>query len=141
MKNTGFTLIEVMITIVIVSILTTIALPSYRDYVIRGKIPEATAGLSAKQLLLEQFYQDNRTYANAPGCTLDTSASQNFDFSCSAGSATATAFQLLAIGKNAMLGFTYTINESSLKTTATVPLGWSVPSPNRCWVTRKGGVC
>jgi len=141
MKQSGFTLIEVMITVVIVGILTTIALPSYRDYVIRGKIPEATSDLSAKQLLLEQYFQDNRTYAGAPVCTADATSSQNFDFSCPGDSVTVDAFQLKAVGKGAMQGFTFTLNQSGMKTTDAVPLGWAFPSPNRCWVTRKGGVC
>jgi len=42
---------------------------------------------------------------------------------------------------NGMLGFTFTINQSNLKTTGAAPLGWALPSPNRCWITRKGGVC
>jgi len=35
----GFTLVELMITIAIIGILSAIALPSYNDYVRRGKFP------------------------------------------------------------------------------------------------------
>ena len=38
----GFTLIEVMIVVAIVAILSAVALPSYNDYVTRGRIPDAT---------------------------------------------------------------------------------------------------
>ena len=39
-KNKGFTLIELMITISIVAILTSIALPAYQDYMIRSRVVE-----------------------------------------------------------------------------------------------------
>ncbi|WP_272885347.1 type IV pilin protein [Calidifontimicrobium sp. SYSU G02091] len=135
----GFTLIEVMITVAIVAILAAVALPSYRDYVIRGRIPEATSQLGALQVRLEQFFQDNRTYAGAPACAVDTTTSRVFDFQCTA--ADASGYTLRAQGKGAMAGFTFTVNQAGQKTTASVPDGWSTPSPNNCWVTRRGGVC
>lgn len=57
----GFTLIEVMIAVAVVAILAAPALPSYRDYVTRGNIPEATSRLLTKQVQMEQWFQDNRT--------------------------------------------------------------------------------
>ena len=93
----GFTLIEVMITVAIVAILSMVALPSYREYVIRGNIPEATSRLATKQVQMEQFFQDNRTYVGGTGCTADTASSKYFDFSCSA--VTATTFTITAAGK------------------------------------------
>jgi type IV pilus assembly protein PilE len=135
----GFTLIEVLITIVIASILSAVAIPSYRAYVIRGNIPEATSRLATKQVQMEQFFQDNRTYVGGTGCTADSASSKYFDFSCSGVSA--TGFTLTATGKGSMAGFSYTINQTGAKTTAGLPSGWTTPSPNNCWVTKKGGTC
>lgn len=134
----AFTLIEVLIAMGIVAILAALAIPSYRDYVIRGKIPEATAQLASRQVDMEQFFQDNRTYASAPACT-DGGASKYFTFSCSV--ANATAFTLVATGKSSMTGFTFNINQNNVKSTVAVPAGWSQPSPNNCWVRKKGGEC
>ncbi|MCV2359500.1 general secretion pathway protein GspH [Paucibacter sp. TC2R-5] len=113
------------------------AIPAYSDYVVRGRIPDATARLATLQVQMEQFYQDNRTYVNAPGCTTDSSTSRFFDFSCA--SASATAFSLQAVGKDAMSGFTFTVNQTGSKATSSVPSGWSTSTS--CWVTKKGGIC
>lgn len=134
----GFTLVELMIVIVIVGILSAVALPSYRDYVIRSKIPEATANLAAKRVRLEQFYQDNQTYLAAPDCDNDAISSRYFTFSCSvAGSA--TGYTLQAVGKDSMAGFTFTVDQSNSKATLSAPSGWTTNAS--CWITAKGGTC
>src|SRR3984957_2381011 len=66
-RSQGFTLIELMITVAIVAILAAIAIPNYRDYVIRGQLVDATQGLAARRATMERYFQDNRTYAAAPG--------------------------------------------------------------------------
>ncbi len=48
------------------AILAAIALPNYADYVTRGKITEATTGLSDMRQRYEQFFLDTRSYLN--GC-------------------------------------------------------------------------
>ena len=141
-RQSGFTLIELLVAVVIVAILSAIAIPSYSAYVTRGNITDATSRLATKQVQMEQFFQDNRTYVGGPGCTADTTSGKYFDFSCPGGGApSATAFTLSAIGKSSMTGFTFTINQSGAKTTAAVPTGWSAATPNTCWVAKKGGVC
>lgn len=138
--DAGFTLIEVMITVAIVAILSMVALPSYREYVIRGNIPEATSRLATKQVQMEQFFQDNRTYVGGPACSSDTTSSKYFDFSCGA-TPSATVFTLTATGKGSMTGFSYTITQTGAKASAITASGWSNPSPNTCWATKKGGIC
>lgn len=134
----GFTLIELMVTVAIIAILASIALPSYTEYVTQGRIAEATAGLAAKRVRMEAFYDNNRTYASAPDCTSDTTTSKYFTFSCS-GAADATTYTLQAVGKGSMAGFTYTINQNNAKATTAAPTGWSTSAT--CWVLNKGGSC
>ena len=61
----GFSLIELLVAVAIVSILASIAIPGYRDYVRRGKLAEAYTNLASQRVKMEQFYQDTRTYNNA----------------------------------------------------------------------------
>lgn len=140
-SSDGFTLIEVMITVAIVAILGMVAYPSYRDYVIRGQIPEATSELAVKQVQLEQWFQDRRTYEGARACEEDTTSSKFFTFTCP--TQTATQYTLRATGKGSMNGFAFTVTQDNTKTTAAVPStgGWTQPSPNNCWITAKGGKC
>ncbi|HEX6635970.1 MAG TPA: type IV pilin protein [Usitatibacter sp.] len=148
----GFTLIEVMVTVAIVAILAAIALPSYRDYITRGRIPEATGGLADARVKMEQFFQDHRTYPDgcvvsptAPSATqIQVQALQNFALSCVTDTANNT-YTVTATGSGPMDGFTYTIDQNNVKTSAFsgtgASAGWTAASPNTCWVIRKGGTC
>jgi type IV pilus assembly protein PilE len=133
----GFTLIEIMITVGLVSVLAAVAVPQYSQYISRGRIPDATSALATKAVLAEQFFQDNRTYAGAPSCAADTTTSKYFSFSCT--TATATGFTLRAVGTGSMAGFTYTLNQAGAKATSTVPSGWTTSTT--CWVVKKDGSC
>lgn len=141
----GFTLIEIMIVVAIVGILAAVAVPAYTEYVVRSKIPEGTSILANKRVQMEQYFQDNRTYA-APAsgtyaCTSDSTSSKNFDFSC--GTPTATAFTITATGKGSMNGFVFTVDQSGTKKTTGLPSGWgtSLTLPVTCWVAKKNGDC
>jgi type IV pilus assembly protein PilE len=56
----GFTLIELMIVVVVVAILSSIAIPSYREYVRRSDRADAKTAL----LQNAQFLERNRTMSN-----------------------------------------------------------------------------
>lgn len=139
----GFTLIEIMIVVALAAILAAIAVPSYNDYVTRGRIPDATSNLATKQVQLEQFFQDNRTYlgsdANVNRPCFNDTRNRHFDFTCTV--LTATTYTLQATGKGPMAGFGFTVDQANQRQTTAVPAGWAAPAPNNCWVTRKGGVC
>jgi len=139
-KPNGFTLIELMIVVAIIGILSSIAIPAYKNYVIRGKVPDATAALSSKRAELEQYFQDHLTYIGATACNRDTTTGKYFDFICTASSA--TGYTLQATGKSGtpMSGFTYTVNESNAKTTTIGGVsGWT--GSTSCWITKQGGGC
>ena len=126
----GFTLVELMIVVVVIGILASIGIPSYNDYVTRGKLVEGTSALSDGRVKMEQFFQDNRTYAGGT-CP---AATTNFTYACSGLST--TAYLITATGIGSLSAFSYTINQANTKTSAT-PWGNSAT----CWVRNKGGAC
>lgn len=138
----GFTLIELLIVIAIIGVIAAIAVPQYGDYVTRSKLAEATATLSEHRVKMEQFFQDNRTYANAcaAGSIAETPVRRYFAYDC--GTPTATTFTITATGVPAqgMTGFVFTINQANARGTTTVGTGWN-GAGSTCWVTNKAGGC
>jgi type IV pilus assembly protein PilE len=141
-NHRGFTLIELMIAVVIVAILAAVALPSYNRYVQRGKISEATANLSTMRVKMEQYFQDNRTYAGA--CAAGTVAplptagdAKYFTYSCP--TKDATSFVVQADGVGDLAGFTYTVDQGGNR--KTVSTGWGTCANTACWVIRQDCSC
>ena len=68
-SNSGFTLIEVMITVAIIAILAAIAYPSYQNYVVRGKRTAAKAAMMDLANREQQYLLANRLYADTAALT------------------------------------------------------------------------
>lgn len=62
-KHTGFTLIEVMIVVAILGIISAIAVPSYLDYVRKGKRADAKVELLRLAQMQESYFVQNLSYA------------------------------------------------------------------------------
>jgi type IV pilus assembly protein PilE len=141
-RTRGFTLLEVMIVVAIVAILAAIALPNYADYVTRGKIIQATSGLSDLRQGMEQYFLDNRTYVGYCASPAGTARVQPtvpaFTLTCAEAVSTYT---LTATGNPAQgmdNRFVYTVDQGGVKT-STGPPGWAGNAT--CWAVRKSGDC
>jgi type IV pilus assembly protein PilE len=131
-RESGFTLIEILIAIALVGILSAIAIPSYASYVTRGRLTEAFTALSAIQPKAEEVWSNDRSYANIP----PPAATSNFSYIVNA---TASSYSVTATGHGPVDAFVFTIDQNGNRATTGVPAGWATSAT--CWVDRKGGQC
>jgi len=64
-RDSGFTLIELMIVVAIIGIIAAIAVPSYSQYVERTRATDAQGALTSLASSMERFHTQNSTYAGA----------------------------------------------------------------------------
>lgn len=119
----GFTLIELIASMLIVAILTLIALPAYSGYIARSKLRAAQNDLIALSLNLENYYQQQLTYPSATTSTAQTQTTlpgwapaQAADFSFQIQSASASAYSLKATGTgNGVSGYAITLDSGNTR--------------------------
>lgn len=134
-QSLGFTLIELMITVVIVAILAAVAIPSYRHYVINSRLSDATNNLAAYRIKMEQNYGDAGNYGTS-SCAVPVPTSRFFTYTCtlqsSGQSFLATATGMASFG---LSGYVYTIDDAGNQVTTAFP-GATVP--RSCWLINLG---
>lgn len=101
----GVTLMELMIVVVIVSILTAIAYPNYREFVARAKRNEAKSCLLQISTLQERFYLQNNVYTadmtNLGFAAAANNLTDSGSYSCNVTAANANTFTAVATYQNA----------------------------------------
>lgn len=76
----GFTLVEVVIVVLILSVLAAIAYPAYQNSVVKTRRNAAKACVMEASQFLERFYTTNLTYVGAafPGCNAGTDVTNHY---------------------------------------------------------------
>ena len=137
----GFTLIELMIVVAIVAILASVALPAYNQYILRGKLTEATTNLSDLRVKAEQYFADNRTYAGF-GCAVPAGNAAHFTYTCADLDADGYTLKATGISAEGTGSFEFRLNEANTKITQAAPTGWTGATlPANCWIMKKGETC
>jgi type IV pilus assembly protein PilE len=79
-KRSGFTLIELVVTVAIIAILAAIAIPSYENYLMRARRADGREMLQRVAAAQERFYTNRNTYTDdlttAAGLNLGTAVSE-----------------------------------------------------------------
>ena len=122
--ESGFTLIELMITVAIVGILATVAYPSYLSYVVRNNRAAAQAALMDIAQRQQQYLLDNRSYAattSALNVNVPTNVTQVYTVSIAVTTSasappTFTATAAPISGTKQYADGSLTINQSGAKT-------------------------
>ena len=143
-KAGGFTLIEMMMAVAIVAILGAVAYPSYRDYVLRGQLVDATSALASMRADMERHFQDNRSFETVgtfvTPCAVTDVAQRTFgNFVVSCAAVAANSYTLQAVGSGPAAGFTYTVTQQDVRATTAAPTGWNTCTTR--WILKKGQAC
>lgn len=138
-RQSGFTLVELMITVAIIAILSAIALPAYQQYVVRARLTDAFSALASAQSSAEQFWSNNRTYVGFDAANGFPAATSNFTYNLSNQTTSAYTITAAGVSTSTVAGFAFTIDQNGNKTTTAVPAGWTASTT--CWVNKKGAQC
>ncbi len=143
-RQRAFTLIEVMIVVAIIAILAAIAIPSYRDYVIRGQLTAGTNAMAALQSNMERYFQDNRTYIDSapfvsPCSAVPLAAMGVVNFTMTCPTLLAAAYTVQAAGTGPLNGFIFTVDQTNVRQstgTTGAAAGWG--TSNTQWCIKRG---
>jgi type IV pilus assembly protein PilE len=133
LRVSGFTLVEAIITLLVLSILTAFAVNGYVSFVKRARAGEAIEQLDRFRTRMEKAFQDSGNYGvGTCAVTLPTGVDK-FTYSCVLASAN-QAYTASATGSGNMAGYQFSINDQGLRRTDAFP---SAIVPANCWMVEK----
>ncbi|MFX1678711.1 type IV pilin protein [Mitsuaria sp. CC2] len=104
MKTQGFSLIELLTVLAIVSVLAALTLPGFREQVMKGRRAEAREALQAMQLAQERFRSRNPRYADRLEDLGQSATTRSGLYRLRVVQADATRYQVEAVAQGNQLG-------------------------------------
>jgi type IV pilus assembly protein PilE len=131
-KETGFTLIELMIVVAVVAILGAVAYPSYQTQVRKGRMGQAQADMLEAAQFMERCFASNNTYQNCALPFLASPRTGTAYYAIEVRTPSRTEFQLEATpqgagGQDQQVCKTLRLNEAGQKTFT------GSATPAQCW--------
>ena len=121
-RQTGFTLIELMIAVAIVGILSAIAVPAYQDFTIRSKVSELVQAASACKASITEYFNSQGIFPKTASAGCSTTTTLNADAPkvdndtgiVSVNAAGKLNTQLVGNGSGTLIKFTPVITRASI---------------------------
>ncbi|MNH17729.1 Fimbrial protein precursor [compost metagenome] len=135
-KQSGFTLIELMIVVAIVAILAAIALPAYQTYTKKSKMTQLVTATGSMKTAVEvciQSYGPGQCALGSNGMpsTTGSYAGVNLTYTAPAsGSNTTITATVTASGASSTLAPLTTSNTVTMTAPSSVPLVWTITCDN-----------
>jgi type IV pilus assembly protein PilE len=128
----GVTLIELMLVMVIIAVLGGIAVPAYKQYVVKSNRGAAKACMAEYAQFMERYYTTNMSYAGAApgslGCATESKLDQNYSFSVSVNVNSPRIYSVTATPVNAQAS-----RDTSCATLTLDQAGTRTPTTAGCW--------
>ncbi|UBR47559.1 pilin [Aeromonas veronii] len=117
-KQSGFTLIELMIVVAIVAILAAVALPAYQNYTKKAKMTELVAATGALKTRVEVCAQSGSNCPNDGDVISSGRATLEYSFTSAAG------YTIESYPSGTELSPLTSSDKYILKASAALPLNW-----------------
>ena len=79
-RSTGVTLVELMITIAVIAVITTIALPAYNNYIREGHFATMRATVNGLRTIIEDYHLENGNFGSSGNLVGLTAIDGRFDW-------------------------------------------------------------